>query len=170
MLQRVPGRLPEAMVERAAPGAAHLIDDAVENDATLLVGVEALIQEMPEEASRLRDAPPDGETHPAERVFLLGGGVLEEADEVARAREAAAHDARVLAAVDDVVDESRLEAAVERDRLAVDEAPALAGDGLGRIEGKAADGHLVLRARGIENEVGAVSPVGERGRRSSARR
>ena len=42
--------------------------------------------------------------------------MLEEADDVARAGEADADHARIAGAIDDVVDEAGLEAAVERDR------------------------------------------------------
>ena len=61
VLQLVARLLAEAMVERAAARAAHLIEDAVEDDAAALVVVEALVDEVAEEAAGLRHAPADGE-------------------------------------------------------------------------------------------------------------
>src|SRR5206468_3634847 len=113
-LQRVARRLTEAVVERSAAGAADLIEDALEHPPSLLVFVEALIKKMTQEASALRDAPAERVPQARHRV-LRRRVVLHEADEIARAGEPAADDARVGAAIDDVVDAARLEAAVERD-------------------------------------------------------
>ena len=48
------------MVERAAAGAADLVEHAVEHDASALVFVEALVDEVAQEAAGLRDTPADG--------------------------------------------------------------------------------------------------------------
>ena len=101
--------LREAVVERAAPGPGHLDEDAVEDAPPLLVLVAALLEEVAEEAAALRDAVAQGKRDARQRV-LRSGLALEEADEVARGGEAAAGDARVAAAVDDLVDAPRLEA------------------------------------------------------------
>jgi hypothetical protein len=53
VLQLVARLLAKAVVERAAAGAAHLIEDTVEHDAPRLVGVETLVDEVAEETARL---------------------------------------------------------------------------------------------------------------------
>src|SRR5258707_3132324 len=53
---RVARRLSEPIVEVAATGACDVGEDAIEGDATFLVGVEALIKEVAQEAAILRDA------------------------------------------------------------------------------------------------------------------
>src|SRR6516165_2159909 len=100
------------MVERPSSRAADLIEDAVEHLASLLVLVESLIQEMPQKASALRNAPPDRVAEAGHRI-LRRCVVLHEADEIARAREADADHSRIRAAVDHVVDAARLESTVE---------------------------------------------------------
>src|SRR4051794_33600387 len=115
------------MVERPAPGAAHLIEHPVEDAAALFVFVEPFVHKVTQETAALRHAPAKRELHAA-RGVLIGGVVLEEAHEVARAREAEADDFRIGGAIDDVVDASGLEAAVERDGLIVDEAPPRSRD------------------------------------------
>ena len=122
-LQRVARRLAEAVIERAAARAADLIEHAVEHLASLLVLVEPLVEEMPEEPSALRHAPAD-RVAKARRRIVRRRVVLQEADQIARAGQAAAEHARVGGAIDDVVDAAGLEAAVERHGPAVDEAPA----------------------------------------------
>src|SRR5207248_704562 len=72
-LQRVARGLTEPMIERAASGAANLIEDAVEDLASLLIGVEALIQEVAKKSTALRHAPADGVLQP--RRWIVGRGV-----------------------------------------------------------------------------------------------
>ena len=67
-LQRIARRLGETMVERSAPGASNLVEDAVEHPPPLLVLVEALIQKVAEKPSALRHAPPDGAAQARRRV------------------------------------------------------------------------------------------------------
>src|SRR5439155_18440858 len=93
VLQRVARRLTEAVIERAASGAADLIEDAVEHLAPPLVGVESLIQEMPEETSALRTTPRERVANAGRRI-VGGGVVLEEADQIACPRQADADDFR----------------------------------------------------------------------------
>ena len=53
MLQLIARLLPEAVIERAATGAADLIDHAVEHPPAAFVFVEALVDEVPQESARL---------------------------------------------------------------------------------------------------------------------
>ena len=120
---------------------------------------------MPEEAPALRDAPADGEPDAARRV-RVARVVLDEAHEIARPRQPEADDARVGGAVDDVVDAAGLEAAVERDGAAVDEAPARSRDHLALRRRLVAHRHHVIRAVRIEHRIRLVIAIGDRrGRR-----
>ena len=65
---RVARRLGEAVVEVAPAGAGDVRDQAVEHRAAVLVGVEALVQEVAQEAPALRDAHPQGGLHPQRRA------------------------------------------------------------------------------------------------------
>src|SRR5947207_15984600 len=62
-LQRIARRLAETMIERSAARAAHLIEHAVEDFPSLLVGVEALVKKVAQKASALRHAPGEREPH-----------------------------------------------------------------------------------------------------------
>ena len=149
------------MVERSASGAAHLIEDAVEHLAPLLVLVEALIEEVPQKTAALRDAPADGVTEARHRV-VRGRVVLHEADQIARAGQADADHPGIGAAIDNVVDAAGLEAAVEGDGAAVDEVPARARDDLtlrGRI---VAHRHRVVGTVRIQHRIGLVRAIGDR--------
>lgn len=53
---RVAGGLCEAIVKAAAAGSGDMGEDAVEGDASVFVGVEALVEEVAEEATVLGDA------------------------------------------------------------------------------------------------------------------
>ena len=160
MVQRVARGLPEAVIERSAAGAADLIEDAVEDTAAALVLVESLIEEMAQEPPGLRDAPAHRPAQPR-RGIAIALGVLQEADEIARAGEADANDTRARGPVDDVVDAAGLEAALERDRLLIDELPFLARDQRRRIEAAIAHRHPVLSAQRIDDGVGLVAAIGE---------
>src|SRR5207244_7911985 len=70
VLQRIARRLAEAVVERSASRSADLIEDAVEHAAALLVLVEALIQEMKQEAAPLRHTPAEGVLGPPPRIIV----------------------------------------------------------------------------------------------------
>src|SRR3989442_10732318 len=110
------------MVEAAAPGGGRVHEEAVEDRASRLVRVEALIDEVPQEPARLRDAeadtPADGEG--AGRVVF---GVRHH---VTHRGETDADDDRVARAVDELIDLARLEASTARDpRLPVREAPLI---------------------------------------------
>ena len=161
VLVAVPRGLREAVVERAVPGSGHLDEDAVEDAPPLLVLVEALVEELAEEAAALRDAVAQGEGDAREGVGR-GGLVLEEADEVARGGEAAAGDARVAAAVDDLVDPPRLEAAVEGDPRRPGEAPGLPRQQARGGEAVVPHVEAAVPALGIDRGVREVAGVGER--------
>src|SRR2546428_3401748 len=110
------------MVEAAAPGAGRVHEEAVEDRASRLVRVEALIDEVPHEPARLRDAeadtPADGEG-----AGLVVFGVRHH---VTHRGETDADDDRVARAVDELIDLARLEASSARDpRLPVHEAPLI---------------------------------------------
>src|SRR2546425_12580115 len=165
-LQRVSRGLAEAVIERSAARAADLIEDAVEHAPALFVLVEALIEKMSEKASALRHAPADRMFQPRHRV-LGRRVVLEEADEIACARESHADDSRVGGAVDDVVDAAGLEAAVERDhaRLAlVYEVPLRSRDDRALCDWIVAHGHHALGALRIDWRVRLVITIGDRRR------
>src|SRR5205814_599774 len=150
--QRVARGLGKAMVERPASGAADLIEDAVEYFSSLLVLIEALIQEVAEKAAALRHAPGGGGAQARRRV--AGRRVVfHEAHEIARAGQPETDDARVGAAVDDVVDAAGLEAAVERDRAALDKAPLRARNQLASDGRILPHGHHVLGAVGIDHGI-----------------
>ena len=135
MLQLVARLLTKAVVERAAAGAADLVEHTIKHDASSFVFVEALVDEVAQEAAGLRDTPADGACDARQRITFGGAGVLEEADDVAGAGETNANHARVAGAVDHVVDQPRLEATVERDRSGAGEAPGAARDLPRRIGG-----------------------------------
>ena len=162
VLVAVARRLREAVVEGAAPGARHLDEDAVEDAPPLLVLVHALVQEVAEEAAALGDAVAEGEGDAGQGVGR-SGLVLEEADEVAGGGEAAAHHARVAAAVDDLVDPARLEAAVERDPLLAHEPPARAGKKPRRVQAAVAHVQPGVGAVGIDRGIGGVVLVAQGG-------
>ena len=88
--------------------------------------------------------------------------VLEEAHEVARGGEAAAGDARVAAAVDDLVDAPRLEAAVEGDLRRPDEAPALPRQQPRRGQAMVPHVEPAVPPPGVDRRVLEVAGVGER--------
>jgi len=91
--------------------------------------------------------------------------VLHEADEIARAGQTEPDDAGVRAAIDDVVDAARLEAAVEGDgtrRCAVNEAPARSRNQLTLCNRVVTHGHDVLGAVGIDWRVRFVIAIGDR--------
>src|SRR5258706_15494149 len=99
-------------------------EHAVEDLTSLFIGVEALVDEMPQEAATLRDAE-------TVRHFQRGDGrriVLAVTDEVADGRQAGANDSGVFCGVDDFVDLAGDEATVEVDGQRIDEAPLLSGN------------------------------------------
>ena len=76
---RLVGRLGEAVVELAAPGAGHLGQQAVEDLTAVLVQVQAEVEEVAQEAAALRDAVAVGLLDAAGAgVALSGGAVVQE--------------------------------------------------------------------------------------------
>ncbi len=163
-LQRVARCLAEAMVERPAAGAADLIEDAVEDFAALLVGIEALIQKVAQKSSTLRHAPTDCVAQARRRV-VRRSVVFEKADEVSRAGEAASEHARIRRAVHNVVDSPRFESAFDRDVLRADEAPSRTRYDRSFRGRFVAHRHDVLGGVRIEDRICQMIAIGERRRR-----
>src|ERR1700738_761801 len=107
------------MIEIAAAGAGHVSVDGVEDLASLLVGVEALINEVSEETPALRDAE-------SIRAFRCGCRVrivFAVRHEIANGGQTASDDRRIPGGVNDLVDFSRNESAVEMDRRRISKPP-----------------------------------------------
>src|SRR5204862_342918 len=94
------------MVEAPAPGAGRVHEQAVEHLASRLVGVEALIDQMPQEPAGLRDTEAEGPAD-SKRTGLVVLGVR---DHVPHRGETHADDHRVARTVDELVDLAWLEA------------------------------------------------------------
>src|SRR5207247_11100004 len=107
------------MVEAPAPGAGRVHEQAVEHLASRLVGVEALIDQMPQEPAGLRDTEAEGPADP-KRTGLVVLGVRHH---VPHRGETHADDHRVARTVDELVDLAWLEASGARDPRLVREAP-----------------------------------------------
>ncbi len=119
----ISGRLREAMVEAAAPGACRVHEEAVEHRPSRLVGVESLVEEVTQEAAGLRDAEAEPPAH-GKRTRLVVLGVRHHVPH--RGEADPDHDG-VTSAVDQFVDLARLEAAGAGDPcVLLNEAPLLA--------------------------------------------
>ena len=115
VLQLIARLLAEAVIERPAAGAAHLIEHAVEHLAALLVFVEALVDEVAQEPAGLRHAPADSDAECRARDCPRVVSCLKK---LTRSRVPARPQPTTRGswrAIDDVVDAAGLEAAVERD-------------------------------------------------------
>ncbi len=162
-VHRVERGLAEAAVELAAPGPRHVRDHRVQHEAAGLVLVETQVEQVAQEAAALRDAEHvralDGLRA---RIPLGGGAPAQEARGVPHRGEAEADQRRILRAVVAIVDPAGLEAAVERDRPRVGEAPGRARHrGGGRV---AVLAHVQLRLRVVDagHRVRDVVAVGQR--------
>src|SRR5262245_17835477 len=110
---------------------------------------------MAEIASALRHTPAERVLHTGHRV-LGRRVVLEEREEIARAREAAADDARIGGAIHDIVDPPRLESAIEGDHAAlaaIHEMPLRSRDDLALRGWLVAYGHHALGALRVDRRV-----------------
>ena len=107
------GRLAEAEVELAPPGAGDVGEHAVEHLPSLLVDVQTFEEELAEEPSRLRD--PERE-HPVV-------GVLQPRREIPDSEEPGADHRRERGAVDQLIPMKRLEPAVQHHPGIIDESP-----------------------------------------------
>ncbi len=148
----VAGGLGEAVVEAAAAGSADVGEDAVEDDLTGGAGVEALVEEVAEEAAALGDAGGVDVFCGCGRGGLAFGGVFHPAGEVADGGEAETGDDGVLNDVDELVDFAGEEAGIQVDKVGaggegfvfgVGKAPFGAGDGATGSVGGVADGEGV---------------------------
>src|SRR5215471_1494600 len=97
------------MIETAVPAARDVRVDGVENLPIFFVGVEALIDEMPQVAARLRDAETQGAFDRSHVIAL----VFQIRDQIARRRQPQSNDRRVLRAIDNLVNLARLETGFE---------------------------------------------------------
>src|SRR5206468_11629370 len=135
--------------------AAELIEDTTERAPTMHVCVEHMTEKMTDEPPAVRNATAEHHRDPGDRI-LRGSVVFDEADQIPRSRQTAADHARIGRAVDDVVDATRLEAAVERDGALIDEPPAGSRNRLSRTRGIIAHGHHVVGTGRIENGIRAM--------------
>ncbi len=149
----VPGGLGKAMVEATAAGAGDVGHHAVEGDPAGFVRVEPLIEQVTQEASRLRDAEdqcPLHRRHGRWIVFGIRG-------EIAHGDEAQPDKRRILRRVDQLVDPPRLETggmANARDLFAFgDERPLIFRDRRSLAVGKIADGQTVARIVRVRDRV-----------------
>ncbi len=94
----------EAVIEAAAARAADANDHAVEDRAARFVDVEAFVEQMAQEATRLRGAVGDAALHRKRAVL----GVERVGGEVPQGREAESDERRILGDVDELVDRSPL--------------------------------------------------------------
>ena len=93
----------------------------------------------------------------------LTGLVFEEADQVAGGGHAGALHLGIFAAIDHVVDLARLEPSLERNRGWIGKVPPVARDLFGLIQPVSANRHAVLFALKLQNRIGNMSPIAERG-------
>ena len=127
----MPGRHREAIVEAALAAARDVNERAVEHRLAVLVDIEAAQQHGLDQAARLRDAEDRGLLR-RRRAFQRV--VAQVGHEIADARHAERDDDRIARRVGELIDASRLEAALEPDlgrRAAtrgLDERPRLTRD------------------------------------------
>ena len=94
--------LREAMIEAAPAGAGDVRPQSVEDPVALFVGIEAIVEELAQEAAALRSAEADGALH----LALL----LHISDVIADGGGSQARNGGVLAGVNHVVNAARFEA------------------------------------------------------------
>src|SRR5262245_3071512 len=149
------------MVEAAAPGAGRVHEEAVEDLPTRLVGVEALIHEMPEEAPGLRNA----ETEAAMDREGTCRVVLRVRHHVADRGKPETDDDGVARTVHELVDPAGLEAAGLRDaRVLIHEAPLRARHDAPWAEPTITFGQYVVRVIGADHRIRPVVAVSQRQR------
>ena len=112
----IPRRLCETVVKTAAPGPGRVDDQAVEDLAVLLVGVEALIYEVAQEPPRLGDADAD----PVLGGEQTGRVVLGVRHHVSDGGETQSDDSWIDRPVDQLVDHAGHEAGVRANRQVLD--------------------------------------------------
>jgi hypothetical protein len=179
-LRPVLGVLAEALVELAPHAAGHVGDDPVEGLAALLVEVEIPVHQRAQHAAGLRAPVGVGPAQRAGgRIGLGGRAVLEPRGAVTQRREADAEHRSAHRRVGDLIETPPLEAAFQPHVPRVGdhaptglprEAPARAGNGLGRTVQLIA--HQQHRARLVEigRRIGEVAAIGEQEVRHRLRR
>src|SRR5260370_40669900 len=113
MLLGIPRSLPEAMIERAAPGSSHFVDNSIEDAIPFLVLIKALVQKMAQEAPALRDAPAICKARPVKWIGRRAG--FQKSDQVPSARQSATQPAWIVRTIDHVINAARLKAAFPPD-------------------------------------------------------
>ncbi len=171
----VPRRLGKAVVEAPDPAAGHVDQETVEDLPAPLVGVEPLVQELPQQPAGLGDPEAD-RVAGGERAARL---VLRVTHRVANDGQAEARDFGVLAPVDQFVDLAGLESLRSVDEPGVRYGLAAvvgAGKAPGRLRDHAAGGvssvaHCQHRLDpiGVDGRIGQVASVGQRQRSGGPR-
>ena len=146
------------MVEAPAPGAGRVHEQAVEHLASRLVGVEALIDQMPQEPAGLRDTEAEGPADP-KRTGLVVLGVRHH---VPHRGETHADDHRVARTVDELVDLAWLEASGARDPRLVHEAPLVPRHDAASRQPAVALGQHVVGVLRVGDGIRPVVAVAER--------
>ena len=142
---RVARRLGKAIVEAAATRSADVCENSIESDPSLFICVEALVEQVAQEASILGDALAINALCWSYRIatVLRVGGEIEDGS------KAASGDDRVRDDVDVLIYFARLESAVQMDEPItggefaighVSELPLGAGNHRSRRRGEVADG------------------------------
>src|SRR5260370_2975946 len=139
MLLGIPRSLPEAVIERAAPGSSHFVDDSIEDAIPFLVLIKALVQKMAQEAPALRDAPAICKARPVKWIGRRAG--FQKSDQVPSARQSATQHAWLVRAIDDVINAARPKSAFERDDRLIHEAAFSSSNEERLDEPQIADGH-----------------------------
>ena len=163
--------LAEALVELAAHAAGHVGEHAVEGLAALLVQVQVLVDQGPEQPPGLGAAVGVGPAEAAGRRVALGrAAVLEPGHRLAERGHREPLHRRALRGVGHLVEPPLLEAAVEVDvpgvrddasALAAREAPALARDRGGGPVGLIADGEERVPLLEVRGRIRHVAAVGQ---------
>src|SRR5262245_61299719 len=97
------------MVEAAAPRPRDVGDHPIQNLAALFVGIEVLINEVPQKPPALRDPDSIGALNRRNRLRI----VLEIREKISHTRQAESHDYWILRGVNEFVDLAGGEAVVE---------------------------------------------------------
>src|SRR5882724_5313557 len=123
------------MIETPSPGAGHMRDDAIHHPPPLLVGIEILIQEMPQESPALRNPHRIHTPHRSRGLRV----VFKIRKEIADRRQPGAHNRRIFRLIYDLVNLPGLKSTVQMNEVwivhqlpvnGMRKAPLVAEDGL----------------------------------------
>ena len=139
------------MIKAATPGTGHMGNHAIHHLSPLLIAIEVLIQKMAEIASGLRDADRIHPMHRSNRLLVM----FQVRKKITHCRQANARYCRIFRGVNDLVNLSGKESAVQVNEVRIicqlaiclaREAPLIARDGLSRAGGRVAYGQNIERA------------------------